>query len=227
MLKLNKSVHFNILTIFAIVFVCVYLYYTISDVKKIAIEVKKHSQDIANMITSLTTLSKEMADLKKKPMTPVSSATVGKMNITPQITISPVMPSKTDGGSTDATNVSTEEHVAFNNYETDEVDETEETDETADEEVESSVGTEDVKNLLNDMPEDDDCSEDNDDVNEVLELSMAPTNVDPVVVEKSMKSMTPEQLKSESYDDLKKYCKDNGLSTKGKKDELIQRILSV
>lgn len=65
MLKVNKGVHFNILTIFAIVFVCVYLYYTISDLKKIAVEVKKHSQDIQNIVASLTTLTKEVGDLKK------------------------------------------------------------------------------------------------------------------------------------------------------------------
>ena len=64
MLKLNKGLHFNILTIFAIVFVCVYLYYTISDLKKVAVEVKKHSQDITNIATSLATLNKHIEDLK-------------------------------------------------------------------------------------------------------------------------------------------------------------------
>jgi hypothetical protein len=66
MLKLNKSIHFNILCIFAIVFVCVYLYYTITDVKKIAVEVKKHGQDIPNIVTSLATITKELGELKKK-----------------------------------------------------------------------------------------------------------------------------------------------------------------
>lgn len=60
MFKLNKSTHMMILMTFTIVFVVVYMYYMIRDVKKIYIEVKKHGQDI----TALQKLSTEVQELK-------------------------------------------------------------------------------------------------------------------------------------------------------------------
>lgn len=89
MLKLNKSIHFNILCIFAIVFVCVYLYYTITDVKKIAVEVKKHGQDITNIVTSLATITKELGELKKKAV--ACSAASNICQVKPVITAQEVV----------------------------------------------------------------------------------------------------------------------------------------
>ena len=175
MLKINKSVHFTILTVFAIVFVCVYLYYTINDVKKIAVEVKKHGQDIANIVTSLGAITKELTEIKKQKVT----CTI------PQPSVPEVQ----------ATEVQTSAPVEDN----------------------ESVQTDDVKNLLSDIPDDDDdkVAVDND-------ISVELGEVAP----KDIKTLTLEDLKAETYEDLKKYCKDNGLSTKGTKDAIIQRILS-
>lgn len=60
MFKLNKATHMLILMTFTIVFVVVYLYYMIRDVKKIYTEVKTHSTDIAN----LKSLASEVQELK-------------------------------------------------------------------------------------------------------------------------------------------------------------------
>ena len=174
MLKLNKSIHFNILCIFAIVFVCVYLYYTITDVKKIAVEVKKHGQDIANIITSLATITKELGDLKKKA---AACSVGGVCQIKPVITAQEVL-------------------------------------ETVEEEEQDddSVNTDEVKNLLSDIPDDEGTP---DVAQDILEEESSTKNY---------KSMSVEELKQEKYDDLKEYCKTNGINAKGTKDVLIQRI---
>jgi hypothetical protein len=65
-MKINKNVHFLILLAFIIVFVVIYLYYTITDVKKLAVELKKNTQDIQSIATTLTTLNKSINDLKSQ-----------------------------------------------------------------------------------------------------------------------------------------------------------------
>lgn len=219
MLKLNKSVHFNILCIFAIVFVCVYLYYTIADVKKIAVETKKNSQDVQNLITSISTLTKEVTELKKRcsvvggacavvgGAAAAASCKLPVMNVTPKVVVSdavPGIPATVAGAAHDA----------------------------------DSVNTEDVKNLLGDIPDDDeDCGDDDDDglVEQVVgvELGEGGCDVEDDILEsvtmkqepKDYKLMSEEELKKERYEDLKDYCKRINLSFKGTKDAIIQRIL--
>ena len=204
MLKLNKSVHFNILCIFAIVFVCVYLYYTIIDVKKIAVETKKNAQDVQNLITSIATLTKEVSELKKKAAgvcavggggagAAVASCKLPVMNVTPKVVVSDAVPGEPLAG------VDNE-----------------------------SVNTDDVKNLLGDIPDDDDevdgvvepvvdggCDVE-DDILESVTIKQEP---------KDYKLMSEDELKKEKYEDLKDYCRRINLSIKGNKDAIIQRIL--
>lgn len=185
MLKINKSVHFNILCIVVVVFVCTYLYYTISDVKKIAAEVKKHTQDVNNIISSLATVTKELGDIKKKSAT---VCTLKENIVTPSVTIK------------------------------------EQFDDDA-----SSVDTIEVKNLLGDIHDDEDEKDENnefidEDIDEEIdeEIEAEPEEILPEI---TFKDMSFEELKKKSYDDIKKYCKDNGLNMKGTKDVLIQRII--
>lgn len=60
MFKLNKATHMLILMTFTIVFVVVYLYYMIRDVKKIYAEVKTHTTELAN----LKSLAAEVQEIK-------------------------------------------------------------------------------------------------------------------------------------------------------------------
>lgn len=60
MFKLNKATHILILMTFTIVFVVVYMYYMIRDVKKIYTEVKTHSAEIA----SLKSLGNDIQEVK-------------------------------------------------------------------------------------------------------------------------------------------------------------------
>jgi hypothetical protein len=160
-------------------------------VKKIAVEVKKHSQDITNIVTSLGTITKELSDLKKKAAT-CCPMTANTCHMNPEITVSPV----------EAT------HDVQDN---------------------DSVKTEDVKNLLSDIPSDGD----DDIVNEVIAddpavMESQPSLEEPPISDQPMptnyKSMSVDELKNESYEDLKRFCRSEGLSTKGTKDALIARI---
>lgn len=60
MFKLNKATHMLILMTFTIVFVVVYMYYMIKDVKKIYAEVKAQGTEIAN----LKSLASEVQEVK-------------------------------------------------------------------------------------------------------------------------------------------------------------------
>lgn len=191
MLKLNKSVHFNILCIFAIVFVCVYLYYTITDVKKIAVETKKNAQDVQNLITSIATLTKEVSELKKKAAVCAVGGGAGMaacklpvMDVTPKVVVSDAVPGEPPAAAQDN----------------------------------ESVNTDDVKNLLGDIPDDDDEGhvDVEDDILESVSLKQEP---------KDYKMMSEEELKKEKYEDLKDYCRRVNMSIKGNKEALIQRIL--
>ena len=81
MFKINKSVHVMILLTFAIIFIVIYMYYTINDVKKLGLEMKKNSQDIQNIVSTLNNLNKSIHELK------VSSS---QLNQIKQVVTSPV-----------------------------------------------------------------------------------------------------------------------------------------
>lgn len=160
--------------------------------KKIAVEVKKHSQDISNIVTSLSSLTKELGDIKKKAVSTIQ-ATGGsiptgnaKFVVTPQVTAKEV-------------NVD------------DEVDD------------EESIDTTDVKNLLSDIPDDEDDVDDDAVIEVIAAGDPDPT---PATAAAAPAENTEELIKSLGYDELKKYCKEKGLSIKGTKDVLMQRALA-
>ena len=71
MIKINKTTHIMILSTFALIFVVVYLYYTINDVKKLSVEVKKNAADITkltlevqNAMSVITNLNKDVLEVK-------------------------------------------------------------------------------------------------------------------------------------------------------------------
>jgi len=251
MIKLDKSIHFNILTIFAIVFVCVYLYYTISDLKKIAVEVKKHSQDITNIITNLATLNKDIADIKKNNG---GSCQVGGGDakkpaaVVPKVTVTAVKPSadakaeaeaegersageRSAGERSSAASLKTTDNAVYDDQDLlNEID-------AADAADADSVNTIEVKKMLSCLPGDNDDDDlDESPVNDVLaddvpiheladalvaDITDTTGNVTP-----SLKYLSVDELKKQTLDTLKNYCKENNLSTRGTKDVLIQLIKS-
>ena len=205
MLKLaNKSVHFNILTVFAIVFVCVYLYFAISDMKKLAVEVKKNAQDVTSIVTTLGTLTKELSELKKKVTSTTapnfSGAKVPNVVITPQPQVAVA-----------------EQKVSKDVQPVTEDDACDDSD---------SIDTNDVKQLLSDIPDaedgDDDAHDDDlqmDAVDDILGKNEETPEKPQQDITVTYKSLTLEQLKDK--------CREKGLSIKGNKDTLVQRLLSV
>lgn len=236
MLKLDKSIHFNILTIFAIVFVCVYLYYTISDLKKIAVEVKKHSQDITNIITNLATLNKDIADIKKNNGGSCqvgaggaeSAANAKKPSaVVPKVTVTVVKTSADAAASAVAAATTTTDNAVYDDQDLlNEID-------AADAD---SVNTIEVKKMLSCLPGDDDDDDlDESPVADVLAavedvpsheladaLEGSPYLADEITL--SLKDLSVDELKKQTLDTLKTYCKENNLSTRGTKDVLIQLI---
>lgn len=236
MLKLDKSIHFNILTIFAIVFVCVYLYYTISDLKKIAVEVKKHSQDITNIITNLATLNKDTADIKKNNGGTCQVVAGGADSakkaaaVVPKVTVTAVKTSAA-GAATAAAATTTTDNAVYDDQdllnEIDAADAAEAADaEAADAD---SVNTIEVKKMLSCLPGDDDDDDlDENPVAAVLKHELADAlEGSPYLAEEStlsLKDLSVDELKKQTLDTLKTYCKENNLSTRGTKDTLIQLI---
>jgi hypothetical protein len=75
MLKVNKSTHLIILSVLSMVFVMVYLYFMIQDIKRLDVVIKKITdetgkitQDIQNLVTTISNLNKDMTSLKKPAM---------------------------------------------------------------------------------------------------------------------------------------------------------------
>ena len=64
-MKINGSTHMTILISFAIVFVGLYLYYTISDVRKMAVDFKRLSVEVSTLTTNVTTLVKDVSTLQQ------------------------------------------------------------------------------------------------------------------------------------------------------------------
>ena len=241
MLKLDKSIHFNILTIFAIVFVCVYLYYTISDLKKIAVEVKKHSQDITNIITNLATLNKDIADIKKNNggtcqvgaggAESAASAAKKAAAVVPKVTVTAVKTSAdAAAASVVAATTTTTDNAVYDDQDLlNEI-------EAADAADADSVNTIEVKKMLSCLPGDDD----DDDLDESPVADVLATVEDvpsheladalegsPYLADEStlsLKDLSVDELKKQTLDTLKTYCKENNLSTRGTKDVLIQLI---
>jgi len=180
-MKLNKSVHFNLLCVVAIVFVCVYLYYTISDVKKVAIEVHKHSDELA-------VLAKELAELKKKAA--ACSGVGGGVCAKPTVDLNKLMVEAVAAavaGGEAAPVVVTEEGEGA---------------------AASIANTEDMKKFLEDA-------------------DTAEVPAEEVQVEvKNYAAMTLEELKNQKHEDLREYCRANGISAKGTKEVLAARILA-
>lgn len=64
-MKLSGSTHMTILFSFALVFVVIYLYYTINDVKKMHGDIKKVQSDVQTLTTTLNKLSTDVTELQK------------------------------------------------------------------------------------------------------------------------------------------------------------------
>lgn len=129
MIKLNKTTHLMILFTFAVIFVVVYLYYTINDVKRINNEMKrlttdvsKLNQDVINVIATINGFNKdEMCMTKQNMNTPLVPKSTDNQLTTPIAQASLIQSSIVDDiafeDEDDDTSVNTEElkHIIADN----------------------------------------------------------------------------------------------------------------
>ena len=81
-MKFNKLTHISIITLFAIIFIVVYLYYTISDVKRIHKEVNKLSIDIQKIDASIASMKASIVSVLNVPsILPQTAQVVSTMPI--------------------------------------------------------------------------------------------------------------------------------------------------
>lgn len=235
MFKLSKSMHMMIILSFTVVFVAVYLYYMIKDVRKMYNEVKKHTQeidtlkksfdDIQTNITSLaTTLSAPNAILNSQDQIAFQNSQV---NFTPEIV----------------------QHYSKHIMENQSPIDIQHNNHSYEDDI-ASVETEDIKKLIEDDREDDtniniqkeerDVNDDilimNDFNNDVMQSqSLEEENIDKMLEETTEDTIeedgniqpiyTESSLKKMKFDELKDICKKMSISTKGTRDVLIGKIL--
>lgn len=202
MIKLNKTTHLMILFTFAVVFVVVYLYYTINDVKRLNTEVKKLSTDVTKLTQDLQSVVGTMSNFNKDVMD-MKAGNVNNLLVKQQAAAT--APQHTP--------------VAQKQSVVDDID--------SEDDDDSSVTTEELKKII--VENDDDTTENNDgdgEVEDVPQSTQTPVSSHDTV-DSTPQTSTPlnvDDLKKMKYDDLKDLCKTKGVSMKGTKDQIITRL---
>ena len=238
-MKFNKLTHLSIIVVLAIVFIVVYLYYTISDVKKIHSEVSKLSLDITKMNSSISNITNTLtAMLEPQPSATCAVGAVGAISAgvcsIGGVDSKPQHPSVQDGGD-DESSVNAQELQAI-------IETIEDEDKEQEQEPEQAQAQADDVMLMKEEPkqfviyENDVANlDDLKDVEEMMAqqpqtLKDATKLLDITTIGTSTEDLSKlslDALKSVAYETIRKYCKNNGLNYKGSKDVLIYRIKGV
>ena len=213
-MKFNKLTHLSIIVVLAVMFIVVYLYYTISDVKKIHNEVSKLTLDIEKMNQSISNITSTLMPLVggyqvyqqqqqcNLPSRPVPSVQVQPKPITTTV--------EDDASSVD----SVELHTIMETIDDEETTPVEDA-------VDAATSASDV--IVESVPVDDSI--------DITQITPEMTSVEKIntpyegVVDLS--SLSVDDLKKVSYEDIRKYCKEHNLGYKGTKDVLIYRIKGI
>lgn len=208
-MKFNKLTHLTIVVVLAIVFIVVYLYYTIKDVKKIHNEVQKLTTNITDMNTSITNITSTLIPLLNSSQRPNQRDVV--LEGGNQCAYVP----KIDNVVDDESSVNSQELKTIM--------------ETIDDEGKEVVT--ETQQYINDVANLDDVEEM---LDEEQTLKDAPKTLDitkmPEIVEttnEDISMLSVDDLKKVSYEQLRKYCKNNAINYKGTKDVLIYRIKGI
>lgn len=200
MFKIDKTTHLAILFTFALAFIVIYLYYTISDVRKVQLELKKTQDEMVGLQKLISTISGG-ATGATCPITPV---TIPPQVATVHVDVksisnenaSPIDASVAvaDVGANAAANVGA-------NVEADE---------------EESVTSEEMQHIL-------DAASDNEaeDVSNTVDV---PTEA-PMTTVASVASVASVDFSNLKYDELRDLCKKHNLSTKGTREVLLARVM--
>ena len=210
-MKFNKLTHLSIIVVLAVMFIVVYLYYTISDVKKIHNEVSKLTQDIEKMnqsISSITTTlmplvggyqayEQQQCGLPNRHVPSVQEQTK-PLTVTKSI----------DDGESSVDSV--ELHTIMETIDDEEVTHVEDA---------VDVATTASDAIVENIPIDESITPELTNTNE--------ENNTPYECVVDLSLLSVDELKKVSYEDIRKFCKGNNLSYKGSKDVLIYRIKGI
>lgn len=205
MFKIDKKTHLIILFTFAMVFVVVYLYYTIQDLRKTQVELKRVQDELATVksLTSAVSNMKADVDELKNVKHIKANIDINKMNVAAATPVEKVSVAVADAPPAAVGGAPLEVHEVHE----------------ADDDT-SSVDTEEIRDMLDGGMDDGDADIEIpapvDAPAPALEEEEAPVEEKP--------TLTPEQLKNLKVDELKDLCRDYNLSTKGNKNELLVRI---
>jgi len=211
-MKFAKLNHMSIITLFAIAFIVVYLYYTISDVKKIHSEVKRMSQDIDKLNQSITNITTTIL-----PMLTFPSATP-QQNI-PEVKRHVNVQTQEHPSKNIEVKVENEDVVSVGSHELTKIMETIDVDNESNVDIDSAIDDNTKYNI--------DTSDEIvhiDDVNQNITNQGMDTNVSNDAIDIDIGSLSAEDLKKVPYNNIRKYCKINNIDDKGSKEILIYRI---
>lgn len=208
MIKFNKSTHLMILFTFAIIFVVLYLYYTINDVKRMSNELKKITSDVQKINLDIQGLNGALNNLNLATNNLiVQKQSHQNTTASVQVVAKPVNNSQ-------SCQIKQSSTALINDLEDDDEDDDA-----------TSVNTEELKNIIN---ENDGEEEEEKSSESEKKESIIPTDG----VSDADESDDNDDLKLEEtvdfhklkYEELKDLCKKKGISTKGTKDQLISKL---
>ena len=211
--------HLSIFVVLSIVFIVVYLYYTISDVKKVHAEVKKITQDVEALSKSISNITTSIMPLLTVPspsQPKYSQAEFVSAVVQPTVSV--------------VENVQTHGSIKHQEVTVDDV---------------STADSEEIQNMMETIDDEEKAQEEGASEEEVVakeeqvNVSETPANIDiskldvtdTQTVEPSvsatvdLRTLSVEDLKTKvSYEDMRRFLKSMNMNVKGTKEVLIQRI---
>jgi hypothetical protein len=224
-MKFNKLTHLSIIVVLAILFIVVYLYYTIRDVKKIHSEVTKLTSDITEMNRSISSITTAIL-----PM--VSSPQVGGVCQMPQSQPQP----QQSKPSMQMQQTVEDDESSVNSQELKTIMETIEDEDKSivvQETPSVPVYVNDVANLddLKDveelMAEQQQTLKDAPRTLDITSLGELSSHTESIDDDVDLSALSLDEIKKISYNQLRRYCKNHGINNKGTADVLIYRIKGI
>lgn len=219
-MKFNKLTHLTIIVVLAIIFIVVYLYYTIRDVKKIHNEVQKLTANITDMNTSISNITSTLIPLLNSSQNQTHRPNQRDVVLEGGDQCAYVVDNSQKTGNV------VDDESSVNSQELKTIMETIE-------DEEKEVVTE-TQQYINDVANLDDIKDVEEMLDEEQTLKDAPKTLDITKVMEVAETtnedfclLSLDELKKVSYEQLRKYCKNNGINYKGTKDVLIYRIKGI
>lgn len=197
MFKLDKNTHMMILFTFALVFIVIYLYYTITDVRKM-------QRDIARLTSEVSALTnKGPSNVPVSVSAPSPAPTSGQVPRASAPPPTPVVQIKECKPVAESKTVVPVEEDAMSD---------------------SSVTTEDIKATLDSVDAELELEQELElDTDTVVE---AKGDIDAILEEDEAVIVEPfNDLHKMKFDDIKELCRSKGIKIQGSKDVLIKRLI--